>query len=257
MSDVSLLNQILALTPAFEKIMPYCARMGSVFVLCRNNGCILGSLASPLHYARAGRVSLAWTGCLTLRLSHREIPMALSYSETGADGALIDGVEFIDQQRHGRLKICRTDPVSKEQWARMLSLCSQSRLPEDALDSLRKTNHLDGTTVCTHCAPARPAPTRRHLSAKIVETFLCDAIDERKTIEITAPCGMARAHQVFQPHSLQWRGEWLIPTNSEACCHLRMTIGTHAVPRTRGGREIVDIFDAGSRLMARIIKSKT
>jgi len=254
MADVSLLNQILAIAPAFEKIAAQCTRMESVFILSRNDGCILGSLASPLRYTRAGHVALAWTKDLTLRLSNRGIPLAISYGETGADGSVIDGVEFVDRQGRGCLKICRTDPVSKEQWAQMLSICGKYRLPGDTLSCLRKTNHLEGSATCSHCAAESRVSHPRTPSAKTLETFLCNAIDDRQSIEILAPCGLAKARMTIRPHSLQWRGEWLIPTDTNTCCHLRMAPGTHVVRRIGAASQILDIFDAGSRLVARLTK---
>lgn len=249
MADVSLLNQILALAPTFERIATQCARMESVYLLSRNDGCILGSLATPLRFTRAGQVSLIWSDALTLRLSHRTIPLAVSYSETGADGSVIDGIEYVDRQGRGCLKVCRTDPVSKQQWAEMLSTCGKYRLPVDALACVRKTNHLDGP-----CSGHSRHVTPRTPSALTLETFLRSAIDHRDQIEIIAPCGFSKAHLQLRPQSLQWRGEWLIPVDASSCCHFRLAPGTRVVRREHITREILDIFDAGSRFVARLTK---
>lgn len=252
MADVSLLNQILDLAPTFERIATQCARMESVYLLSRNDGCILGSLASPLRFTRAGQVSLMWSDELTLRLSHRTIPLAISYSETGADGSVIDGIEYVNRQGRGCLKICRTDPVSKQQWAEMLSTCGKYRLPVDALDCIRKTNHLDGT--CSQCSGHSRPVTLRTPSALTLEAFLRCAIDHRQQIEIIAPCGFSKARLQLRPQSLQWRGEWLIPVDAASCCHFRLAPGTHVVRREHSSRETLDIFDAGSRFVARLTK---
>ena len=88
----------------------------------------------------------------------------------------------------------------------------------------------------------------------MLEAFLRRAIDQRQQIEIIAPCGFSKARLQFRPQSLQWRGEWLIPVDAASCCHFRLAPGTRVVRREHGSREILDIFDAGSRFVARLTK---
>lgn len=244
-----LLHEVLAIRAGTETLLTELCSLPSVFLLTRNDTCILGSYAEPLSYKRSGRRRVAWSDALTVQFSNRRQPMMVSYRETGGDGRELDGIEMLDARHQGCLKFCRTVQASELRWTEILSSRILCRLHPESLQGMRKTNHLasfsrnpgEGSRILEHI--------RGHWQREMERVFA-----NGDTLEVLVPCGVAKALLRFVPKSFSWRGVWCVLTDRKHSAHFLLTPHSSLVINEKeNGIRVLDLFETPFRLSARLI----
>jgi len=248
-------DQVLALAPDFSRVLPFCRTLGELFILVRNESCVLGALAEPLHYSKIGSRRMAWMNGLTLNLSARQIPSVLAYNENGEHGE-IQGIEFFDGKRRGCFKICRTNEASRKAWGCLLRDTTMGYVPRETLQYLRKTNSLSNSWCCDACRRRNGqeplSKIDNHETRVAVEAFFHQAIHDARTVQMRVPCGLLRASGEFTPVSLEWKKDWLFAISPIFGCHLYIGDSSTARFSERpGGLRLMDIFDHAGKFVAR------
>jgi len=231
--------------------------LGQLFLVVRNEGCLLGGLAENLQYAQVGHRTMVWTRDLSLNLSARRRPAVLAYSESGSEGE-IAGIEFFDHRGRGCLKVCRTSDVFAEDWNDLIAGLTRGVVKREALGGLRKTNHLNSGPCCDACQQqrshwlAKQPPVEE--TRELLSDFVMQAIHEDRRLDIYLPCGLLRAQASLSPMALNWQRKWAFVSAENSGCHLRVAEGSSVtISEKAAGISVLNLFDDWGRFAARVI----
>jgi len=249
-------SRVLALSPGFGDVLSAVGELGQLFLVVRNEGCLLGGLTEELSYSQIGRRTMVWAKDFNLNLSSRRCPAVLAYSESGVEGE-IAGIEFFDHRGRGCLKICRTSDVYAEDWDDLVSSLTRGVVNREALGSLRKTNHLNSGPCCESCRQQRAQWLDTRPPVENTREILCDfiqqAIHENRRLDIQLPCGLLRAQASLSPMALNWLGKWAFVSSENSGCHLRVAEGSEVtVSEKAAGIYTMNLFDDWGRFAARV-----
>jgi len=249
-------SRVLALSPGFGDVLSVVGELGQLFLVVRNEGCLLGGLADGLRYTQIGRRAMVWAQGFNLNLSARRCPAVLAYSELGVEGE-IAGIEFFDHRGRGCLKICRTSDIFAEDWEDLVAGLTRGVVKREALGGLRKTNHLNSGPCCESCRQQRAQwlETRPDVedTREVVSDFIMQAIHEERRLDIHAPCGLLRAQAHMAPNALNWQGKWAFVSSETSGCHLRVAEGSEVtVSEKAAGIYTMNLFDDWGRFAARV-----
>lgn len=225
-------------------ILRACEDVGPLFVLFRNEACILGSVADPLWYLHTADVHLAASGAITLNLAPRRAGSAFAYVEPGPRGGFIDAVEFCDARSRGFLKICRMDAADIARWRALRAEFCVAAVPASRIAGIRKTNHLE--TLAGAGGPPSPAE-------RVLERFLECATLCRASLHVTARTAGGRGRLVIRPEHRARVGLWTVLSAGDTAFHIASGwLKELRVVRRPHLAQLV-LFGADGRFSARIL----
>ncbi len=225
-------------------ILKACENVGPLFVLLRNEACILGSIVEPLRFLEAGDVHLATSTALSLNLTRRPVGEAFGYLEAGPQGGFIDAIEFCGPKEEGFLKLCRMERTDRERWVALLGRFQVGGVDFSRLAGIRKTNHLNLPMLL----PGLPSP-----AAALLDRFLTAVVETRSPLHITAPAPGARGRLALAPTHRVRCGSWEVLSSDDAALHLAPACLSELRVITRPHLAMLVLLGTSGRLIARIL----
>lgn len=254
-------SRVRALSPGFGDVLSALGALDEMFLVVRNEACLMGGLTDSLHYRQVGHRRMAWARGLNLNLSSRFRPVVLAYSEDGAEGE-IAGIEFFDRCGRGCMKICRTAAVEMDVWNGLLASLTCGVVARETLGRLRKTNHLNSRSCCEACRQKREhqiatQPPVGEVREEL-EDFIEQAIEGGCRLDLDLPCGLLRAQASLFPQELGWQGQWAYVSAERSGCHLRVAEGSSLrITLKSAGVRTLHLFDDRGCFAAQIVARPT